>query len=272
MEPEAASPGPSSSKSPRGPLFPPNVLLALVVASLLITGIAVIPLVVGSAWSLLGHYVCGPGPAIAREELWTPVVLVNSPYGGSANGTGKYPIPGGWWSETVGAVNGSATAALALETWNVSPSLRVLVAGPGPNAVCTGYLATGTMDGMYENTALQPNGTTSDAGQPTSIVRADPYANSYDSVRFHNGYSEQDLSVTTCGTSSIVLGTRATSISIEVPFIKDGSTLTASATIDATFNYTYSFPANVGTWSIDDLNSGADAPGGGWAFSYAPCA
>ncbi len=272
MEPDAALPVPSSSKSPRGALSRLDVMFALAVASLVVTGLAVIPLVVGSPWSPVAHYECGPGPAVAKEELWTPVVLVNSPYGGSANGTGKYPIPGGWSSDSVGAVNGSATAALVLETWSVSPSLPVLVAGPGPNAICTGYLASGTMDGMYQSAALQPSGTTSDAGQATSIVRADPYANSYDSVRFDNGYSEQDLSVTTCGTSSIVLGARAMSIAIDVPFIKDGSTLTASATIDATFNYTYTFPANFGTWSIDDLNTGADAPGGGWAFSFAPCA
>ncbi len=272
MEPDAALPDPLSRKASRGALSRLEVLLALAVASLVVTGIAVIPLVVGSPWSLVAHYACGPGPAIAKEDLWTPLVLVNSPYGGSANGTGTYPIPGGWSSDSVGVVNGSATAALVLETWSVSPSLPVLVAGPGPNAVCTGFLALGTMDGMYQNTALQPNGTTTDAGQPTSIVRADPYANSYDSVRFHNGYSEQDLSVTTCGASSIVLGARATSIAVEVPFIQDGSTRTASATIDATFNYTYTFPANFGTWSIDDLNTGANAPGGGWAFSFAPCA
>jgi hypothetical protein len=64
---------------------------------------------------------------------------------------------------------------------------------------------------------------------------------------------------------------RATFLSIEVPFTLNGSTYTASATIVGTFNYTYSFPANFGTWSIDDLNTGASAPGGGWAFSFAPC-
>ncbi len=271
MQPEGASAQPPPDRSRRWPPARRQVAFALIAAAILVAAIAVVPLVAGASWSLIAHYECGPGATVATRDLWTPEVLVNSPYGGFGNGTGTYPIPGGSTSTSIKAANGEATAEFVVEEWSIAPSVRVLVAGPGANAICTGFVAAGKVVGGYTGAILLLRGATSDAGENTSLSYPDPYGNQYDSVRFQNGYSEGDLTFSSCGGGGLVMAARASRIAIEVPFTLDGQSYTASAAINAAFNYTYLFPGNFGTWSIDDLNTGTHAPGGGWAFSFTPC-
>lgn len=269
MEPDATAATPPARRL-RWPDSRRGRFLAVLVAAVLVAGIAFVPLVVGS-WSLVVHYACGPGAPIATEERWTPVVLVNSPYGGFGNGTGTYPIPGGTGSENLTVRGGEAAAPFTLETWAIAPSVRVVVPGPGPNAVCTGFWATGTQVGEYLGAVTLQAGATSDLGENTSLSTLDPYGVHHDSVVFDNGYAEADLLVTTCGGGPVVMSARASHLSVDVPFTVDGTSHTASGTLTAAFNWTYSFPGHFGTWSIDDLNVGSHAPGGGWAFSFTPC-
>jgi len=66
------------------------------------------------------------------------------------------------------------------------------------------------------------------------------------------------LPVRTLGLSvsfRIDLGNQSFWIATELPF---------------TEQYHYSFPANFGTWQVDNL-SAPGGSGGGWAFSYSPC-
>jgi hypothetical protein len=247
-------------------------LLALVVAAVVVLSLAALPTISSLVWSPLDHYECGPGATVATRDLWTPEILVNAPYGGFGNGTRTYSIPFGSSSSMVILANGSAGGLFALEEWSIAPAVRILVAGPGANAVCTGFLAMGRLLNVATGTAyLQPKNLSSNIGENTSFSYADPYGNDYDSVLFHNGYSEMDFSVSSCSGGPVVMAARASRIAVEVPFSLDGSSYTASGTIDGAFNWTYSFPGHFGTWSIDDLNAGTNARGGGLAFSFAPC-
>ncbi len=270
--------GPDAWNAPPAPVQPSGrkltgrrILFAVIAAAVLVAAIAVVPLVVAS-WSLVAHYDCGAGAVVATRNLWSPVVLVNSPYGGFANGTRTNPIPLGTSRMTTSATNGTAMGLFEMKEWSIAPWVRVLVAGPGTNAVCTGFVAAGNLSARYlEVVALPSPNTTSDAGQSAPLSFADLFGNVHSSVLSDNGYSESDLVVTTCGRGSVAMATRASRITVGIPFSLDGSSYTASATVDAALNYTYSFPANFGTWSVDDLNVGAHAPGGGWAFSFTPC-
>jgi hypothetical protein len=262
---------PDSHAVPPAPLKPRypwpsrrTVVFALLAAAAVVAAITALPLVAPLSWSPLDHYECGPGATVATRELWTPVVMINAPYGGFGNGTGSFGK--GWsWSTTVS--NGNSVGWFVSEEWSISRAVRVLVAGPGANAiVCTGFLATGRPLGNYTGEALQTGNATSNAAENTSIS----YAN-YDSVVFHNSYVETDRSFSSCSGGEVVLGVTASRIAVGVPFTLDGSSYTASGTLEGAFNYTYSFPGHFGTWSIDDLNAGTNAPGGGWAFSFTPC-
>lgn len=272
MPQESQSVPPETGEAHRHRPSRQTVLLAILVAVALVAVTAAVPLA-ALPWSPLLHYECAPGATVATRELWTPVVLVNAPYAGFGNGTGKYPLPNGWWSENFTVANGGAAASLELDEWSIAPAVRVVVAGPGANAVCRGYVGTVKLEGEYMSVTLLPAGAaTSDAAENTSFTRADPYGNGYDSVLFDNGYSEGDLTLSTCGGGGIVMGAFSDHLAVRIPFTLDGTGYTASATISGTYNYTYTFPGQTGTWSIDDLNTGAHAPGGGWAFSFTPCA
>ena len=64
---------------------------------------------------------------------------------------------------------------------------------------------------------------------------------------------------------------RSSHLTVDVPFSGVGGNGTVKTTLAYEANYTYEFPAGVGTWSVDDLNLGDNAPGGGYAFDFAPC-
>ena len=242
-----------------------TVLSGLIATVGLVVLLAAIPLAVPFPWCLVAHYECGPGTVVATTDLWTPWVLVNAPYGGYANGSGSLLAGSGRLGTTVAL--GGAAGMFQRAEWTVTTSIRVLVAGPGANADCAGFLATPRFVGEYLGAVpLQPQNVTSDARENVSIRTA-----GYDSVLVDNGYSEADRSVSTCGGGKGILGVTASRETVQVPFPLDGSSHSASATLDGSFNYTYSFPGGFGTWSIDDLNVGSHAPGGGWAFSFTPC-
>lgn len=259
---QAPSPSSAMHRVPRRIL-----LFAVLAAILLVASIAALPMIVPASWSVLTHVECAPGTTVATLDLWTPVVLVNSPFGGFGNGTGTYPTSSGWWGMNFTVVNGGAAATFELNAWSVGPSVPVLVAGPGANAICSGYLGTYQEGGGYTGAALlQPESAMSDVGEDVSFSYGD-----HASVLFNNGFSEREFSVSTCLGGPVMLATRASSLLVQVPFMLNGANHTASARIQADFNYTYSFPGNFGTWWIDDLDTGANAPGGGWAFSFEPC-
>jgi len=224
-------------------------------------------LVVSVSWAPLDHFECRPGTVVAQDKLLTPLLMLNAPYGGNASGTVHESAPTSW-STTVH--NGSAAALFVLRNWSVARSLRVLAAGPGTNAACPEFLATPGFYNEYLSIDLLPANSTSDAAEPTALEYS-----GYGSVLFHNGFANGDgITMATCtwnGLGHGYLRTTSSHITVEVPFSWNGTTATAKSTLEYVANYSYEFPGGAGTWSIDDLNLGTNAPGGGYAFTFTPC-
>ncbi len=235
------------------------ILLTLLVIAVVVAAIAVVPVAFSLPWAPLFHYECAPGVQVASESLWTPEVLVNSPYGGFGNGTGN--------SFGTRVMNGSSAGIFELDRWNISTSVRVVVAGPGANAACAGYLARRDFGGGYASSWVGPRNVTSDVGQTMTFMNL-----AQGSVLFYNGFVETDRTVSTCGSGPFVWEVSATSMAVDVPFPRAGGTELVSVTLQGAYNYTYSFPGHFGTWAVDDLNAGSHAPGGGYAFQFTPCA
>ena len=253
---------------PERPLFRPRtILIALIVAGGVTTAFAALPLVVSVSWAPLDHFECRPGTVVAQDKLLTPLLMLNAPYGGNASGT-VHESATSSWSTTVH--NGSAAALFVLRNWSVARSLRVLAAGPGTNAACPEFLATPGFYNEYLSIDLLPANSTSDAAEPTALEYS-----GYGSVLFHNGFANGDgITMATCtwnGLGHGYLRTTSSHITVEVPFSWNGTTATAKSTLEYVANYSYEFPGGAGTWSIDDLNLGTNAPGGGYAFTFTPC-
>jgi hypothetical protein len=245
-----------------------TIIIALIVAGGVTTAFAALPLVVSVSWSPLDHFECRPGTVVAQERLLTPLLMLNAPYRGTASGT-VHESAAGSWSTTVH--NGSATALFVLRDWSIARSLRILAAGPGTNAACPDFLATPGFYNEYLGIGLLPENSTNDVAEPTAVNNS-----GYGSVLFHNGFGSGDgITMATCSWSGLGKGylrTTSSHITVEVPFTWDGTASKAKATLEYVANYSYQFPGGAGTWLVDDLNVGTNDPGGGYAFSFTPCA
>ena len=270
---EESAPGPAESAPitiprPKHRLFRlRTILIGLFVAGAVTTAFAALPLVVSVSWSPLDHFECRPGTVLAQERLLTPLLMLNAPYGGTASGT-VHESATTSWSATVH--NGSATALFVLRNWSVARSLQVLAPGPGTNAECPEFLAIPGFYNEYLGIDLLLTNSTSDVAEPTALSHS-----GYGSVLFHNGFVSGDgITMATCSWSGLrhgYLRTTSSRITVEVPFVWDRTTVTARATLEYLANYSYEFPAGAGTWSVDDLNLGTNAPGGGYAFTFTSC-
>src|SRR5579875_3065719 len=104
------------------------------------------------------HLICSLGSQIGTEQLWTPIILLNSPYGGSAVGSSSTstqssirivsgdPDYGGALIETsatdsvtsqISESNGSAGGVFELDTWTFYQAVTVRVGGDGQDNPCT---------------------------------------------------------------------------------------------------------------------------------------
>jgi len=150
------------------------------------------------------HMVCTLGSQVATEQLWTPIILLNSPYGGTSQGTSTIqttssikfvsgdPDYGGALVEIsntnsiaskINETNGGAEGVFELDTWTIYNAVTVWVGGDGQDNPCTQpYVAKITAhSGNLYATLLLSLGTKSDVNEPTSINSA-----GYSSVIFHN--------------------------------------------------------------------------------------
>lgn len=225
-------------------------------------------------------------------QLWTPMVMVNSPYLGSATGSSASSFYGSY-SFTAGGLtlststgtevaaslspsNGEAEGWFELDTWTIyqavnQPAIWV-------NNPCTQpYVAKITTTGnQYRTYTLVPSGSENDGNEMTSFSD-----NGYNSVVFHNGYNEIDGSVSTCGSgsgtltvSTSVLTEESVSVSLSAgTYTSDGTlAMTVSSGYSTSNVYSYSFPGNGGTWNYDNLNGeGAHALNDAVAWAQFPC-
>lgn len=229
------------------------------------------------------HYGCVRGKLLASQYNWTPDLIWNAPYGGAvfaevqAAGGGA----GGW------GYNGSVGVDFGQFEWNLSLVNRVLVSGPGPNEDCPTYDVTRAPNlapwqqsgggGEY----LLGAGNLSDRGVPTQFNITITGGPGLTSVIFTDAFeSINDQSVSTCGRGAKEVNVTSPGLDFQIPF----QTTSGRVLIDSTaygvgrssipgfeMNFTYFFPADFGTWQIDNLTIGPNAPGSGLAFSYLTC-
>jgi hypothetical protein len=221
--------------------------------------------------------------------MWTglayvPVVLANSPYGGNVSAEGLIPasFPGGFgypndssW-ETDSASNGSASGTFNTVVISVYQLVSQMAWGPGANSRCSNQFVAVPSQPAHPETiggwTVHVLTNLSDSGEATSVVFRG-FSGEPSSVLFENGYTApNEAAVSTCGGSAktVPLPANSHSLTVTVPFTSAGENYTVSWNLPFTESYVYRFPANLGTWQVDNL-SAPGGPGGGWAFSYSPC-
>jgi hypothetical protein len=226
------------------------------------------------------HSYCAAN-ALTSGQLWTPVILLNSPYGGSSQGSSTtttytsysfaYDNLGSFSSSTSSYVsselsdsNGAASGFFQLDTWTIYSLHTVSEPGPGLNEVCTASESaeiTETSSNIYTTYLVQP-GTQSDVNELTSFS-----FNGYGSATFSNGYTSQTGTYYNCAPSSFSTGeTDQTSVSASISLNGYAVSGTATMTSSATTSFTYNFP-NSGTWHWQSLDG--SATNGAWSFDYA---
>ena len=116
---------------------------------------------------------------------------------------------------------------------------------------------------------LQGPGNTSNANEPTTFsfgVVPVP------STVFANGFINADRPpVSTCGGPDQELNFSSASFDIYLTVPSPSGDVTTTVDIESTESYTYFFPANSGTWLVDDLQENSGLQGPGLAFSWQPC-
>lgn len=228
-------------------------------------------------------YQCELGQEVATQDLWTPIILLNSPYDGSASGssstttTTQYAFHSGdvslqtststTSSGQLGDNNGAASGYFELDEWAIYSTHNVV---SGENAPCTqSYVAEIVSKGLGILTEpLMSSGSTSDSGEPTSLDSS-PYncPSGYCSITFSNGYSSETAPYYNCAPPSwsSTSTTTVTSVSVTVSISGYATSGTMGETTSATNSFTYNFP-RVGTWYYQTLDGSYNS--GAWAFSY----
>ena len=259
--------------------------LSITVVIVVVVGL-ILPTVVVS-WAPLAHWTCETGSVVAHEyDTWVPAVLVNSPYGGNASGLGKMPwsFPGAWngpppanGSMSIGmetsTSNGTSAGAFFIVNVSVSDTMTVLVAGPGANSRCSSPVTVAIESPAEYATAshrIPAPSNLSNVGEATN-VSVDGRVNASFSVNFDNGFEQAtEPSVSTCGGPSQTIPVSATGFQISFNVTIGDAVYLFPYTLPFLQSFQYTFPANAGTWQVDNL-SAPGGPGGGWAFSYSAC-
>jgi len=262
------------------------LLVALpILGACLAVVILVIPALTGVG--IVYHSTCALGPEVGFLPNYPiPAVLVNSPYGGSGWGNGTVPItfpgatngppPQGVFAVGfgAGALNGASLGAFFTVNVSIYSVRNSTEFGAGESVTCSqGYSIQFENPSTYAEAGGQIMGAnnTSDALEPRFATFDPGLVNSSDVLHFNNSFStENSQVVTTCDEPA-----RSFPI-VESGFLHVWFPVHASTSFMVPFELTfvqtfhYIFPANFGSWQVDNL-SAPGGPGGGWAFSYLPC-
>jgi hypothetical protein len=264
----------------------------LLVAFPVLAACIVVVIVVSPTFTGVGlayHSMCARGPEVAfLPNYLIPAVLVNSPFGGSGWGNGTIPIsfPGAFNGPPpkgtyaigfgTGALNGGSLGAFFTVNVSIYSVRNLTVLGAGQNLACSQSYSV-----QFENprSYLEAGGemlgenNVTDAVEPRVATFNPGLANISESLYFNNSFSrENSPTVSTCDGTAKSLPVDG-SDRLQVWFPVDTGSAAERAPFELTFaqSFHYIFPANFGTWQVDNLSS-PGGPGGGWAFSYSPCA
>ena len=236
-------------------------------------------------WAPLLHWACVDQDRVAEGTTFVPLVLVNSPFGGNATGTGTVPpyFPGGFgypaaWSwEDTSAENGTASGTFNEVNVSIFQVTSTLMLGPGTNSRCSqSFSVVPTPPPISVSFAgfsvVVPSNLT-DRGEASTWSPPRCGGCGLLPLYFNNSFSgANEASISTCNTSakSVSLTENSDYLSVSIQFSWNGRNFTGPMTLPFIESYQYWFPADFGTWQVDNL-SAPGGPGGGWAFAYSPC-
>ena len=249
-----------------------SLVLGAVIGAMTYAGI-----IGASGLGLVSHTSCNLGVDIGSETIWTPYSLTNAPYLGTSHYTANFSL-----FETFGFTKVTASGYLdsgnistgyfETQKWTLYEQSNGTFLGPGTNHRCDSrYAAMASApipDLSAQGLPLQGPGNMSNINEPTSYNDSGPLP----SAEFLNGFYSANLPpVTTCGTPAKVLNVTSSSFEISITMSTIVGPVSTDVPIASWENFTYHFPANTGTWQVDNL-SAPGGPGGGWAFNYTgPC-
>jgi hypothetical protein len=264
--------------------FSPIIVVAAVVVA--ITGLLLPTTVL--VWAPVLHWTCqSQSEVYSATDAWLPVVFVNSPFGGTASGTGWMPWtfpgagngpppgPGAKVSWGTSAHNGTAYGAFFEVSMGVYQVRNVIALGPGANNKCSAPTQLELLPpAQYGGTAtpITLPGNLSDAGEASNATlflgSADPVKSP---VIFNNSFTTSNSpDISTCGVGGKTFTVDTRGLRVQIMLNISGATELFPYDFPFSSELNYSFPANFGTWAIDNL-SAPGGPSGGWAFSYSPC-
>lgn len=230
-------------------------------------------------WSPVLHTLCAPtGRPVDSFSLWVPAGIGSAPYGGVVFNNATVPsgplsaFPFGEVIYGIGFSNGSIRWAGFGALWNVTALANVTEWGPGANSPCTAQysFALSFWGGIVSGAPIVGDGNQT-VPQANRTLGMTPFPGELN-LTVETGFAVANLPpISTCGTSQIWTPTIQTfGIRVTVPLTVAGRTVSIPYTLPFDETYRYQFPANFGTWQVEN-NSAPGGPGGGWAFSYSPC-
>jgi hypothetical protein len=219
---------------------------------------------------------CGDASTVAiLYDTSVPVVVINSPSFGNASGTVVIPEGSGSTTFGIGAArNGSVMGYFDFENWTVYSHKAV------------GQYSLSCGGASYSATPSNPTGSSINSvpigGGPGGWAvnftndSAEPgytggNSSTHAPIYYYNQFYGPNDSLSTCGAGAAMITVVSSSYVLGIGLSIGGSWHIVQVTLSVETTYTYKFPANGGTWEIDNL-SAPGGPGGGWAFSYlGPC-
>ncbi len=258
---------------------PSKKRLAAVVSAVLVV-VLVLAAFLFPGSPLLSHVQCESEFIAVGLNVFATFGILNVPYGG--NGTLRVAVPSwGIWSQYSSNSSYPVSGTTYLTEYNVSSLRNTSVIGIGTSHTCGSQfevhpVLSQRVEGGFAGAAL--SNATSDVNESTiSYVGFSPAIYGVEGInpttRYFNGFTTANMpNITTCGSSTSVVES-TTSDYLTMRFAFNDSGTIRYVPYDLRINvdtFTYTFPANFGTWEIDNL-SAPGGPGGGWAFAYYPC-
>lgn len=213
---------------------------------------------------------CAPGPIVAAlNDTFTPLLLLNSPFGTnySESSNGSLPIDNGTRTLTLGgAYNGNVWGYFERIDWTVA----VGESKGGSERSCAAMFYLSAKDLWTGDGLPVYNGTLSNFSNDSEVPTHAGGNLSDGEVVFNDRFTSTTNLVDTCGHGTQFENATSTHITVGIGFEYQGSWHVVNTVLAIVTHYQYTFPADGGRWSVDNLSS-PGGPGGGWAFSYSPC-
>ncbi|MGA8303211.1 MAG: hypothetical protein WA691_09435 [Thermoplasmata archaeon] len=227
---------------------------------------------------LFAHAECMDRGSVGTALFWTPFDLANAPYLGSTTYSASFEVyePFGLTrvTDNDNLSNGNLSAGyFQTENWTVFAQANITESGIGLDNPCAAPFGAAPSPTNFTSSfggfVLQGPGNTSNVNETTSFPLAPA---DHPPATFANGFVSANLPpVSTCGTSGRMLNFSSSSFDVSLTIPAPTGLLKTTVSVTSNQKFEYSFPANGGTWLVDDLQENSGLRGPGLAFSWEPC-